>query len=82
MISKRYLHFSVCCYLDDLSDFFAAPWTVAHQAPLSMGLPRQEDWSGLPCLLHWQVDSTAEPPRIIPALLMIANLWKQPKCLW
>ena len=24
------------------------PWTVAHQAPLSMGLPRQEYWSGLP----------------------------------
>ena len=22
------------------------PWTVAHQAPLSMGLPRQEYWSG------------------------------------
>ena len=24
------------------------PWTVAHQAPLSMGLPRQEYWSRLP----------------------------------
>ena len=24
------------------------PWTVAHQAPLFMGFPRQEDWSGLP----------------------------------
>ena len=23
--------------------------TVAHQAPLSMGLSRQEYWSGLPC---------------------------------
>ena len=23
-------------------------WTVAHQAPLSMGFPRQEYWSGLP----------------------------------
>ena len=27
---------------------FVNPWTVAHQAPLSMGLSRQEDWSGLP----------------------------------
>ena len=27
---------------------FAAPWTVACQAPLSMGFPRQEYWSGLP----------------------------------
>ena len=24
------------------------PWTVAHQAPLAMGFPRQEYWSGLP----------------------------------
>ena len=24
------------------------PWTVAHQAPLSMGFPRQEYWSGGP----------------------------------
>ena len=27
---------------------FAAPWTVAHQVPLSMGFSRQEYWSGLP----------------------------------
>ena len=26
----------------------AASWTVAHQAPLSMGFSRQEYWSGLP----------------------------------
>ena len=24
-------------------------WTVAHQAPLSMGFSRQKYWSGLPC---------------------------------
>ena len=28
---------------------FVTPWTVAHQAPLSMRFPRQEYWSGLPC---------------------------------
>ena len=27
---------------------FAASWTGARQAPLSMGFPRQESWSGLP----------------------------------
>ena len=27
---------------------FATPWTVARQAPLSMGLSQQEYWSGLP----------------------------------
>ena len=26
---------------------FATPWTVAHQAPPSMGYSRQESWSGL-----------------------------------
>ena len=26
----------------------ASPWTVARQAPLSMGFSRQEYWSGLP----------------------------------
>ena len=26
------------------------PWTAAHQAPLSMGFPRQQYWSGLPFL--------------------------------
>ena len=27
---------------------FVTPWTVAYQAPLSMGFSRQEYWSGLP----------------------------------
>ena len=29
--------------------FFVTLWTVAWQAPLSMGFSRQEYWSGLPC---------------------------------
>ena len=28
---------------------FVTPWTVAHQAPLSMGFSGQEYWSRLPC---------------------------------
>ena len=28
---------------------FATLWTVAHQAPLSVGFSRQEYWSGLLC---------------------------------
>ena len=27
---------------------FVTPWTVAHQAPPSMGFSRQEYWNGLP----------------------------------
>ena len=28
---------------------FATPWTLAYQAPPSLGFSRQEYWSGLPC---------------------------------
>ena len=35
------------CYLF-LSDSFVTPWTVAHQAPLSMGFTRQAYWNWLP----------------------------------
>ena len=31
-----------------MSDSFATPWTVACQAPLSVGFPRQEYWNALP----------------------------------
>ena len=31
---------------------FGTPWTVAYQAPLSMGFSRQEYWSGVPLLLQ------------------------------
>ena len=33
-----------------MPDSFATPQTVARQAPLSMGFPRQESWVGLPFL--------------------------------
>ena len=31
-----------------MSDSFMTPWTVAHEAPLSLGFSRQEYWSELP----------------------------------
>ena len=34
--------------LVSLVQLSATPWTVTHQASLSMGFPRQEYWSGLP----------------------------------
>ena len=39
---------NVCVCYSVVSDSFVIPWTVARQAPLSMGFPRQEYWSGLP----------------------------------
>ena len=40
----------LCCYLVAKScpTLFVTPWTVARQAPLFMGFPGQEYWSGLP----------------------------------
>ena len=54
------------------------PWTLAHQAPLSVGFSRQGYWSGLPrssgdrpeprmnphlfCLVHWQASSSPLAP--------------------
>ena len=39
----------IACMLSCIS-LFVTLWTVARQAPLSMEFPRQESWSGLPCL--------------------------------
>ena len=36
------------CVAAKLSPTLGIPRTVAHQAPLSMGFPRQDFWSGLP----------------------------------
>jgi len=49
---------------------FATPWTVAHQAPLSMGYSRQEYWSGLLCPLPGDLtDSEKENGSLLsPAL--------------
>ena len=35
-----------------VSDSLPPPWTVAHQAPLSIGFSRHEYWSVLLCLLQ------------------------------
>ena len=47
-----YICFVCTCACQSLSlvslDLFMIPWTVAHQAPLSMAFSRQESWSGLP----------------------------------
>ena len=46
---------------------FATPWTIAHQAPLSMGFSRQEYWNGLPFLSPGDLPNPGIEPRS-PAL--------------
>ena len=59
------------CQLLSYVRLFVIPWTVAHQASLSMEFSRQVSWSGLLCpplpdpgtepcflgLLHWELSS-------------------------
>ena len=47
--SASVLYICMCCVLScSVVSDSATSWTVDHQAPLSMGFPRQEYWSGLP----------------------------------
>ena len=50
--------------------FFASLWTVAHQAPLSMGFSRQEYWSEMQCSLAGDLPN----PGIQPASLFAPAL--------
>ena len=43
---------------------FATPWTVACQAPLSMGFSRQEYWSRLPFPSSGDLPDTVTEPAI------------------
>ena len=44
---------------------FATPWTVAHQAPLSMGLSKQEYLRGLPCLPTGDLPNLGIKPKFL-----------------
>ena len=56
---------------------FATPWTVANQAPLSMGFSRQEYWSGLPFPSPGDLPDPGIKPRS-PALWADALLSEPP----
>ena len=64
----------LCCVLWgkllQLCLLFVTPWTIGHQAPLSMGFSRQEYWSGLPCPSPGDLpDPGIEPTSLVsPAL--------------
>ena len=43
------------CVSHSVRSDFATPWSVAGQAPLSIGFSRQEYWSGLPFPSPWDL---------------------------
>ena len=54
---------------------FGTSWTVAHQAPLSMGFSRQEYWSGLPCPPPGDIpDLEIEPAPLVSPTLQADSL--------
>ena len=57
----------------------ATPWTVAHQAPLSMRFSRQEYWSGVPFPSPGDLPNPGIGPRS-PTLWAYALTSEPPKC--
>ena len=55
----------MCVYVSHsvMSDSFETPWTIACQAPLSLGLSRQEYWSWLPFLPPGDIPKPGIEPR-------------------
>ena len=61
---------SLCVYSFSCVWLFVTPWTIAHQAPLSMGFSRQEYWSALPLPLPRNLPNPGVKPEshAFPAL--------------
>ena len=57
---------------------FVTPWTVAHQAPLSMGFSRQKYWSGLP-FPHPVIEPTSfMSPVLAGGFFTASTTWEAP----
>ena len=69
IIFSIWLLHSDCGSVTKLCLTLANPWTVARQAPLSMGFLRQEYWSGLP----FPSAGNLPNPRIEPASPALAG---------
>ena len=65
-----------------MSDSFSTTWTVARQAPLSMGFPKQEHWSGFPLHSPGDLPDPGTEP-LSPALWasLVAQLVKNPPAM-
>ena len=72
-------HTHTCVKVKSLScvQFIATPWTVAYQAPPSMGFSRQEYWSGLAFPSPEDLPDLGIEPRS-PALWVDALLYEPP----
>ena len=80
MIWKAPLKFNPpsVCVLSRVS-LFATPWTVAHQAPLSMGSFRQEYWSGLPYPFPGDVANPGTEPAFLTSSALAGSFFTTSK---
>ena len=79
--STTYINIKVKVKLLSQVQLFAAPWTVAYQAPLSMGFSKQEYSSGLPFPSPGDLPDPVIEPRS-PALQADALPSKPPGKSW
>ena len=90
-VTKLHMCVCVCVYvcMYVLSGFshvrlFVTLWTVACQAPLSMGFSRQEYWSGLPCPPPEHLPNPGlEPvsltsPALVGGFFTTSTIWEAP----
>ena len=72
----------VCVLVIKSCPTVVTPWTVAHQAPLSMGFSRQECWSGLPFPFPGDLPgpgiepASLEPPALAGGFFTSSATWE------
>ena len=66
-------HIPICTQSRTDVQLFATPWTVACQAPLSMGSSLQEYWSGLPIPLPGDISNPGIAPSSPVSLALQAD---------
>ena len=84
--SKQRRIYMPVCILSHFSHVWlsATPWTVARQAPLFMGFPRQEYWSWLPCpplgdLPNWGIKpKSLMSPALAGEFFTTSATWEAP----
>ena len=52
------------------------PWTVTHQAPLSMGFSRQEYWGGLPFPPPGHLPDPGIEPKSLSSPALAGGFWE------
>ena len=75
------LQLSLCCVCSVVSNS-AVPWTVARQAPLSMGFSRQEYWSGLPFPPSGGLPNPGMEPTSLKSAALASKFLTTTRAIW